>query len=347
VTFACLTAPDGLPILLALTQLAPLMTRRPSNRYAKGYRVKDLLSLADLSPEQLRGLLSLAHRMKSGEPDGDQDRPLAGKILAMLFVKPSLRTRVSFDVAMLQLGGQALYLSPAEVGLGRRESVPDVARVLSRYVDGIMARVFDHQHIRDLATHASVPVINGLSDFNHPCQVLADLMTIAEARCELEGTRLVYVGDGNNVAHSLLFGGALAGMAVTVVHPPGYGPDAGVVEWAGSIAVGTGGQVLVTNDLEAAVGADVLYTDTWASMGQESEADARRAVFRAYQVNEALLARADPGAIVLHCLPAHRGEEITDGVLDGRHSRVFDQAENRLHAQKAVLIWLIGGRELA
>ena len=308
--------------------------------------MKDFLGLADLSPGQFRGLLVLARSLKDGTAAGDPWRLLAGQVLAMLFMKPSLRTRVSFDVAMLQLGGHALYLSPAEVGLGQRESVPDVARVLARYVDGIMARVFAHQDIVDLATHADVPVINGLSDHCHPCQALADFLTLLEVRGELAGTRLAYFGDGNNVAHSLLVGGALSGMTVTVVHPPGYAPDAAVVDWAATLAEGTGGRIDATTDLAAGEGADVLYTDVWASMGQEAEAPARRAVFEPYQLNERLLARAAPDCVILHCLPAHRGDEITDALIDGPRSRVFDQAENRLHAQKAVLAWLMGGVEL-
>lgn len=308
--------------------------------------MKDFLGLTDLSPGQFRGLLALARSLKSGTAAADQARLLAGQVLAMLFMKPSLRTRVSFDVAMLQLGGHALYLSPAEVGLGQRESVPDVARVLSRYVDGIMARVFAHQDVVDLGAHADVPVINGLSDHSHPCQALADILTLLEVRGELAGTRLAYLGDGNNVAHSLLAGGALSGMAITVIHPPGYAPDAAVVNWAEAVAEGTGGQIAVTSDLAAVDGADVLYTDVWASMGQEADAAARHAAFEPYQLNDRLVARASPDCIVLHCLPAHRGDEITDAVIDGPHSRVFDQAANRLHAQKAVLAWLMGGVEL-
>jgi ornithine carbamoyltransferase len=304
--------------------------------------LKDLISLSDLTPPLLGGLLDLADRLKSPAGLEPYRGLLEGRILAMLFAKPSLRTRVSFDVGMRQLGGDALYLSPGEIGLGTRESTADVARVLSRYVDGIMARVFAHADVVDLARHASVPVINGLSDLTHPCQGLADLQTVREAHGRLEGVRLVYLGDGNNVAHSLLYGGALAGMHVAVVHPAGYAPLPEVLATARSIAARTGATVTATSDLAAVDGADVLYTDVWASMGQEAEAESRKVAFRAYQLNEALLARAAPGAIVLHCLPAHRGDEITDEVLDGSASRVFDQAENRLHAQKAVLAWLIG-----
>jgi ornithine carbamoyltransferase len=247
---------------------------------------------------------------------------------------------------MRQLGGDALYLSPAEIGLGSRESAADIARVLSRYVDGIMARVFAHADVAELAQHASVPVINGLSDQSHPCQGLADLLTVRDALGRLEGVRMAYCGDGNNVAHSLLQGGARAGMHVTIVHPPGYAPDAQQLRSAAAIASEQGGSCNATEDLAAVDGVDVLYTDVWASMGQEDEAAARRAIFAPYRLDEALLQRADPGAIVLHCLPAHRGDEITDGVIDGPHSRVFDQAENRLHAQKALLAWLLGGLPL-
>ena len=309
--------------------------------------MKDLISLADLSPAELGGLLALARRLKAGWAAGERPGTLAGKVLGMLFMKPSLRTRVSFEVGMLQLGGHAVYLSPAEVGMGHRESTADVARVLSRYVDGIMARVFDHKDVVELAENASVPVINGLSDFSHPCQGLADLMTVEECLGQLPGVRLVYLGDGNNVAHSLLFGGALAGMSVTVVHPEGYGPDAGVLERAAAIAEHTFGHVAASTDLDAVTGAQVLYTDVWASMGQEAEAESRKRAFRPYQLNQEVVERADPGCVVLHCLPAHRGDEITDAVMDGAHSRVFVQAENRLHAQKAVLAWLMGGVPLS
>jgi len=261
----------------------------------------------------------------------------------MIFQKPSLRTRISFEMGMLQLGGQALYLSPNEIQLGVRESVPDVARVLSRYVDGIMARVFAHRHIEELAAHATVPVINGLSDYSHPCQALADLFTIHERRGELAGLKLAYVGDGNNVAHSLLFAATKVGMDIALATPRGYEPDAGVVEKARRFAAGSGSRVTLTDDPTAAVqGADIIYTDVWTSMGQEAERERRLAVFPPYQVNAALIAQAKPDVLVMHCLPAHRGEEITDEVIDGPHSIVFDQAENRLHAQKAILALLMG-----
>jgi ornithine carbamoyltransferase len=268
--------------------------------------------------------------------------PLRGKVLGMLFQKPSLRTRVSFDRAMLDLGGHALYLSPTEVGLGERESVKDVARVLSRYVDIIMARVFRHADVAELAGAATVPVINGLSDLYHPCQALADLLTVRERFDSLVGRRVVYVGDGNNVAHSLLLGGAHMGMHVTVIHPPGYEPRRSVLDEAARLADASGGSVTTATDPTAAEGAEVLYTDVWASMGDESEAQQRSTAFAPYQLNGRLLDRAADSAIVMHCLPAHRGQEITDEVIDGPHSVVWDQAENRMHTQKALLLWLLG-----
>jgi ornithine carbamoyltransferase len=308
---------------------------------------RHLTSLADLSPDETIGLLALARELKDRWNRERRNLDLlSGRSLAMLFTKPSLRTRVSFELAMRQLGGHAVYLSPAEVGLGQRESVADVARVLGRYADLIMARVFAHADVVGLAAHAGVPVINGLSDQEHPCQALADLLTVQEAVGSLAGRHLAYVGDGNNVAHALLLGGAQCGMRVSVIHPPGYAPAASVMQAARVFAAQTGGAVAATTELSAAVGADVLYTDVWASMGQEAEAAGRRAVFMPYQLNQALLERAAPDCLVLHCLPAHRGEEITDQVIDGPRSRVFDQAENRMHAQKALLAWLGGGSSL-
>ena len=302
------------------------------------------LSIADLTGEDLHDLLDLAMDLKKARQEGGNEPLLAGKILGMIFQKPSLRTRVSFEVGMLHLGGQALYLSPNEIQLGVRESIPDAAHVLSRYVDGIMARVFAHSDIEGLAAHASVPVINGLSDFNHPCQGLADLLTIYEMRGGLAGLKLAYLGDGNNVAHSLLFGGALSGMDVAIATPRGYEPEVGAVALARHLARNSGATLDVGNDPQAAVeGADVVYTDAWASMGQEEERAERLRLFPPYQVNAALMRLARPHALVMHCLPAHRGEEITDEVIDGPQSVVFDQAENRLHAQKAVLVKLMAG----
>ncbi len=303
---------------------------------------RDFLSLADLSPEQARALLELSVTLKQEWQEGGNVPRLAGRTLAMIFQKPSLRTRVSFEMAMRHEGGHAMYISPDEIQLGRRESVADVARVLSRYVDAIMARVFAHEHVLELARYATVPVINGLSDFSHPCQGLADVLTVYEKLEQIKGVRLTYLGDGNNVLHSLLFAGALFGMRIVASTPEGYDPLPEVVRRAREIAEGTGAAIELVRDPRRAVeDADVLYTDTWTSMGQEAEAEARRKVFPAYQLNQALLEQALPGAGVMHCLPAHRGEEITDEVADGPNSWLFDQAENRLHAQKAVLVDLL------
>lgn len=305
-------------------------------------KMEHFISLADLEPAQFRHLLELIRDLKAEWRSSGNRPQLQGQVLGMIFQKPSLRTRVSFDVAMLHLGGHALYLSPNEIQLGERESVADVARVTSRYVDGIMARVFAHDHILELAEHSSVPVINGLSDFNHPCQGLTDLFTIYEHYGRLAGLKLAYVGDGNNVAHSLLFGGALSGMHVAVAAPQGYDPNAVVVARAREKAQMTNAQItIVHKPAEAVEDADVIYTDVWASMGQADERAKRLKVFPPYQVNQALVDVAKPDVVVMHCLPAHRGEEITDEVIDGPHSIVFDQAENRLHAQKAILVELM------
>ena len=302
------------------------------------------ICLADLTPADLNSLLELALTLKTAHSQGKQEQRLAGKTLAMVFQKPSLRTRVSFDVGMHELGGHAVYLSPDEIKLGVRESIADVARVLSRYVQGIMARVYAHEDVVQLARWASVPVINGLSDYCHPCQGLADLLTIREKLGALEDVTLAYVGDGNNMLTSLLFGGALSGMRIVAATPEGYEPSPLVVRQAERLAAATGAQVACLRDpLEAVSGADVIYTDTWTSMGQEDEAAVRREVFPPYQVNRTLLAHAKPTVGVMHCLPAHRGEEITDEAADGPHSWLFDQAENRLHAQKAVLVATMEG----
>ncbi len=303
---------------------------------------KDFISLADLAPAEIQGLLDKAVTLKAQHKAGRDEPLLTGKSLAMVFQKPSLRTRVSFEMAMQHIGGHALYLSPDEIGLGKRESVADVARVLSRYVDGIMARVFAHDHILELARYASVPVINGLSDFNHPCQGLADLLTIYERLGRLAGVTLTYVGDANNVLTSLLFGGAKMGMRIVASTPPAYQPDPEVLNLARQFAAESGASIAVTNDPHEAVReADVIYTDVWTSMGQEAERAQRMQVFPPYQVNSRLVGEARPDVLVMHCLPAHRGEEITDDIVDGPHSVVFDQAENRLHAQKAVLVELL------
>jgi ornithine carbamoyltransferase len=305
--------------------------------------VKHFLSLADLSPEQLSGLLDLAIHLKDQWKAGGNPPVLQNKTLGMIFTKPSLRTRVSFDMAMLHLGGQALYLSPNEISLGQRESVADVARVLSRYVDCIMARVFGHRDVLELAQYARVPVINGLSDYTHPCQGLADLLTIREKFGQVAGLKLAYVGDGNNVANSLIFGAALSGMSFAIASPAGYEIRGDVVTKAKALAAKTGAALYFTHDpTEAVRDADAVYTDVWTSMGQEAESQKRLEAFAPrYQINSALLSKAKRHAIVLHCLPAHRGQEITDDVADGLHSALWDQAENRMHAQKAVLVELL------
>jgi len=301
------------------------------------------LTLTDLTPDAFRGLLEQAIALKDDWKDGGNEPLLEGKTLGLLFQKPSLRTRVSFEMGMLHLGGQALYLSPAEIKLGQRESVPDVARVLSRYVDGIMARVFAHAHIESLAEYSQVPVINGLSDYNHPCQSLADFLTIIENKgWGLSGRKLAFVGDGNNVATSLLFGATMLGMDFAIASPAGYELPDQVWEKGEQLAMKNGSTLLMTDDpIEAVSQADVVYTDVWASMGQEDEAEQRARLFEPYQVNANLIAQAKQDVIVMHCLPAHRGQEITDAVCDGPHSVLWDQAENRMHAQKAILVELL------
>ncbi len=306
---------------------------------------KDLLTLADLSTDELWHILNVAQELKDEWREGGNQPILMGKTLGMIFQKPSLRTRVSFEVAMLQLGGEALYLSPNEIQLGKRESVEDVARVLSRYADGIMARVFAHQDVETLAAYSRVPVINGLSDYNHPCQGLADLLTILEKKGVLRGLKLAWVGDGNNVLTSLLFGASKVGMDLQAATPPGYEPPIDVVELAFRFAEQSGSDIVIGNDPWTAVtGADIIYTDVWTSMGQEAETEQRLKVFPPYQVNEELVAEADPDAIVMHCLPAHRGQEISGAVADGPQSVLLDQAENRLHAQKGLLAVLLASK---
>jgi ornithine carbamoyltransferase len=304
---------------------------------------RDLVSIHDLPRADLLEILDLAAGVK--ENPGDHRTALPGRTLAMIFEKPSLRTRVSFEAGMTELGGHAINLAPTEISMGRRESVPDVARTLSGMVDGIMARTFSHQAIVDLARHASVPVINGLSDREHPCQALADFLTIREVLGRIEGVKIAYVGDGNNVTHSLMDAAAKLGAHLSAATPAGYDPDPAVVRRAREAAAATGSRIEAGHAWEPAVeGADVVYTDTWASMGQEAEHDARVQSFRPYQVNAAVMARARKGAVFMHCLPAHRGEEVTDEVIESKASVVFRQAENRKHAQKAVLLLLLGAR---
>ena len=299
--------------------------------------------MADLSGEDIRLLISEAVDLKAK----GWLSLLSGKTLAIMFEKPSLRTRVSFELAMRQLGGDTIYLSPAEVGLGERESVPDVARVLSRYVDAIAVRTFSHQTLEVLASYAGVPVINALSDLEHPCQALADLLTIYEKKGELSGLTLAFVGDGNNVAHSLLLAAALTGMNFRIASPVGYAVQDGILHRAQGYATGSGAEIFCTEEPRRAVsGADVVYTDVWTSMGQEAEAKRRRRAFARYQVNSELLSLAKEDAILMHPLPAHYGEEVAQGILDSPQSVVFDQAENRLHLQKALLAGMLGGLEI-
>jgi len=298
---------------------------------------KHLASLHDLTKEEIWQILKTAETLKIKQKTGERHELLYGKTLAMIFQKPSTRTRVSFEVGMKQLGGHALYLSATDLQLGRGETVGDTGAVLSRYCDGIMARVFSHDNIIELCKHSTVPVINGLSDLLHPCQCLADLETILEKKQEFKGLKLAFVGDGNNVCHSLMFGSAKVGMEMTVVCPKGYEPNKEIEE----MAIKDGLKLEITNDPKGVQGADVIYTDVWASMGKDKEHDDRVKVFMPYQVNEKLVSKAQDDCIVMHCLPAHRGEEITNEVVDGPHSVVLDQAENRNHAQKAVMALLM------
>ena len=300
-------------------------------------QTRHYLSVGDFTAEETRSLLRLAIEFKREPVYRPRHGPLAGKTLAMIFQKPSLRTRVSFESGMTQLGGHAIYLGPEDVRLGQRETVEDVARTLSRMADLVVARVFAHSTVEELARHASVPVVNGLSDLEHPCQALADLLTIQERKGKLAGVRLAFVGDGNNVAHSLMLGAGLLGLHCVVITPPGYGPNPKLGARAARLAAASGGSVRASHDLEHVAGADVVYTDVWASMGQESDAEARREAFRGFQVNDALMDRARPDAILLHCLPAHYGQEIEYGTSRRACSAIFDQAENRLHVEKALL----------
>ncbi|MDB9460696.1 ornithine carbamoyltransferase [Dolichospermum circinale] len=300
---------------------------------------RDLLSLADLSSGELQELLELATQLKS-----EKLKLHCHKVLGLLFSKASTRTRVSFTVAMYQLGGQVIDLHPNVTQVSRGEPIQDTARVLDRYLDVLAVRTFAQQELETFAKYAKIPVINGLTDLEHPCQILADLLTIQEKFGSLAGLTLTYVGDGNNVANSLMLGCALVGMNVRIAFPSGYSPDAEIVEKSRAIA-NNKTEVLLTHDPQAAAkGASVLYTDVWASMGQETQANNRFPVFQPYQISEQLLSLADPEAIVLHCLPAHRGEEITEEVIEGSQSRVWDQAENRLHAQKALLASILGAK---
>ncbi len=304
---------------------------------------KDLISIHELSAGEVGAILTLARDVKANR--NGYRTSLSGKILAMIFEKSSTRTRVSFEAGMTQLGGAAQFLSSRDIQLGRGEPVSDTARVLSRYVDGIMARTFAHRTVTDLAQHATVPVINGLTDLLHPCQALTDYFTMSEKFGDLKGLKLAYVGDGNNMAHSLMYGGPKCGVNVAVATPAGYEPDAGVAANAKADAAAAGTTMLVTHDREEAVrGAHVVYTDVWASMGQEAEQTKRVKDFAGWTVSNALMAHADPKAVFMHCLPAHRGEEVAAEVCDGPRSVIYDEAENRLHVQKAILLTLMGPR---
>ncbi len=306
---------------------------------------RHFITLADYSKKELMAFLHRGLELKALCKAGKPVTPLSGKILGLLFEKPSLRTRVTFEVGMRQLGGHSLYMAASDVQLGMRESVADVARNLDRFLDGVVLRTFRHDVVEEFARWCSIPVINGLTDLLHPCQILSDLLTVLEKKNRIEGVRLAYVGDGNNVANSWLLGASLMGMHLAVACPKGYEPDATVIRRARRLARSSGAQISVLNDpREAVKKAEIIYTDVWTSMGKEREAAKRRIHFQGFQVNEQLIARADPDVLVMHCLPAHRGEEITDEVLDGPHSIVFDQAENRLHAQKAILEALLSTR---
>lgn len=303
---------------------------------------KDFLTLADYTATEILNLLEEAKQLKQAHQAGRIVQPLKGKILGMIFEKSSTRTRVSFEAGMLQLGGHALFLSNRDLQIGRGEPISDTAKVLSEYVDGIMIRTDAHQKVVELAKHASIPVINGLTDLDHPCQALADLLTIQECKGTLKGLKMAFIGDGNNVAHALLLAAAKTGMNLAVATPVGYEPDENVVAYAKSVAQETGGDILITTSPQEAVqGADVVYTDVWTSMGQEQENEVRLQAFAAYQVNEELMSLAHEQYIFMHCLPAHREEEVTASVIDGNHSVVFQQAGNRLHAQKALLVKLL------
>lgn len=312
--------------------------------YKKKLKGRDFLTLNDYSADEVSYLLELASFLKVQRAKGKGEQPLQGKTLGMIFEKSSTRTRVSFETGMFQLGGAGLFLSTSDLQLGRGEPVSDTAKVLSGYLDGIMIRTFSQKMVEELAYHASIPVINGLTDLYHPCQTLADLQTIKETKGSLAGLKLVYVGDGNNVANSLMIGGAMMGMEVVIAAPEGYQPTAEIVKQARQKAELNGGSILLTNNpFEAVKNADVVYTDVWASMGQEEEQKVREQAFADFQVSENLMTAASPKAIFMHCLPAHRGEEVAAGVIDGKQSVVFEQAENRLHSQKALMTALMEG----
>ncbi|NPV91680.1 MAG: ornithine carbamoyltransferase [Firmicutes bacterium] len=309
-----------------------------------GFKGRDFISIHDFTQEEVNEVFRVTSWLKEKQRRREPHQLLLGKSLGMIFTKSSTRTRVSFEVGIYQLGGYGLFLSANDLQLRRGETIGDTARTLSRYLDGIMIRTFDHQDVLDLAEYASIPVINGLTDLLHPCQVMGDMFTALEKKGRLKGLKLAYIGDGNNVSHSLLFGGAKVGMDVTIACPAGYEPNARIVELARKDAEASGAVLQVVNDPRQAVsGADILYTDVWASMGMEAEQEKRRREFAGFCIDSRLLAEAKPDAIVMHCLPAHRGEEITDEVIDGPQSVVFDEAENRLHVQKAIMALVMAG----
>jgi len=311
--------------------------------FVVGIEVKDLISIHDLSTKEINDIMDLAKTLKAQLKNGEEHHLLKGKTLGMIFQKASTRTRVSFEVGMWQLGGAALFLNANDLQIGRGEPVKDTARVLSRYVDGIMIRTFSHDEVIELAEYATIPVINALTDLMHPCQALTDIFTVLEHKGKLQGLKMAYIGDGNNMVNSLLQACAKVGMDISIATPKGYEPDAAIVAEALEVAAVTGSKIVLCQDpFEAAKDADVFYTDVWASMGKEIEQEDRREVFVNYQVNHELLSVAKADSIVLHCLPAHRGEEITEEVLESEQSVVFDQAENRLHVQKAIMVLLMG-----
>ena len=315
-------------------------------------KVKNIISIKDLSIDDIEEVFDLAKKLKAegklAKPrsftrkSGTKAESLKGKTLGLIFQKPSLRTKVSFEVAMAQLGGYAIYMSPDEVKLGQREAIKDVARTLSRYLDGIVARTFKHRDVLELAKYSDIPVINGLSDFSHPCQALADFFTVKEEIGRLKGVKIAFIGDGNNVCNSLLYICAKLGVSISVATPKGYEPDKEVYSRASEQGKMTGAKITLSNrPAEAVKGADIIYTDVWTSMGQEKEAKKRLKAFKGFQINSALCSKAKKGYYIMHCLPAHRGEEITDECMESKHSIVFDQAENRLHVEKAILLLLL------
>ena len=305
-------------------------------------KVRHLLTIRDLNAQEIQSLFKEAARLKKAK---GRTQPLRGKTLGLMFQKPSVRTKVSFEVGMNQLGGQTLYMGPVELEQGKRESAKDLARVLSRYLDGIVARTFGHEEVVEMAQWATIPVINGLSDESHPCQALADLFTIQEKRGKLRGLQMAYVGDGNNVCHSLIETAALTGLHLAIATPTGYEPKAEVIQWAQAQARKTGSRITLTqNPKETVKGAAIVYTDVWTSMGQEKERQQRQRIFLDFQVNRALMQQAAKGALFMHCLPAHRGEEVSDELMDSKQAIVYDQAENRLHLQKAILLMLLEGK---